>query len=166
MDPFLGEIRAFGFGLIPKNWLPCDGRLMPVSTNQALFALLSVRYGGNGTTTFGLPDLRGRVPLGFSANDQLGLLNGTETVTLSVNQIPQHTHSVSCSSTVATTSDPTNAVMAEAAGGLGAYGVPNGSFLAPTAVALGGGSQPHQNMQPSLVVNWCIAISGIFPARN
>lgn len=166
MEPFLGEIRAFAFGQVPRGWLLCNGAILPISTNQALFALLGNRYGGNGSTNFGLPDLRGRTPIGYGGGVVLGLIDGTENVTLTPSQMPQHTHQLLSSAAVATTNVPGGNVMAEAANGLSAYGAPTNSFMAATAVDISGGSQPHQNMQPSLVINWCIASSGIFPPRN
>ena len=128
--------------------------------------LLGTRYGGNGSTNFGLPDLRGRAPIGYGGGVVLGLIDGTENVTLTPSQMPQHTHQLLSSAAVATTNVPGGNVMAEAANGLSAYGAPTNSFMAATAVDISGGSQPHQNMQPSLVINWCIASSGIFPPRN
>ncbi|ATH12109.1 phage tail protein [Delftia acidovorans] len=166
MEPFLGEIRAFAFGQVPRGWLLCNGAILPINTNQALFALLGTQYGGNGSTTFGLPDLRGRTPIGYGGSVVLGLIDGTENVTLTPSQMPQHTHQLLSSAAVATTNVPGGNVMAEAANGLSAYGAPTNSFMAATAVDISGGSQPHQNMQPSLVINWCIASSGIFPSRN
>ncbi|KAF1056969.1 MAG: hypothetical protein GAK34_00039 [Delftia tsuruhatensis] len=166
MEPFLGEIRAFAFGQVPRGWLLCNGAILPISTNQALFALLGTKYGGNGSTNFGLPDLRGRTPIGYGGGVVLGLIDGTENVTLTPSQMPQHTHQLLSSAAVATTNVPGGNVMAEAANGLSAYGAPTDSFMAAAAVDISGGSQPHQNMQPSLVINWCIASSGIFPPRN
>ncbi|KLO57096.1 phage tail protein [Delftia sp. WSY_4] len=166
MEPFLGEIRAFAFGQVPRGWLLCNGAILPISTNQALFALLGTKYGGNGSTNFGLPDLRGRTPIGYGGGVVLGWIDGTENVTLTPSQMPQHTHQLLSSAAVATTNVPGGNVMAEAANGLSAYGAPTDSFMAAAAVDISGGSQPHQNMQPSLVINWCIASSGIFPPRN
>lgn len=166
MDPFLGEIRAFAFNRIPRGWLLCNGSLLAVNTNQALFALLGVRYGGNGTTNFALPDLRGRAPLGYGGSVAIGLSSGTETVTLTAGEIPQHTHKVMGNGTAATTNAPAGSSMAEAASGLNAYGSPTNHYMAPAAVERIGGSLPHQNMQPSLVVSWCIASSGIYPSRS
>lgn len=166
MDPFLGEIRAFAFGQVPRGWLLCNGAILSVISNQALFALLGNQYGGNGSTTFGLPDLRGRAPIGYGSGVVLGLIDGTESVTLTPGQMPLHTHQLLSSAAVATTNVPGGNVMAEAANGLSAYGAATNSFMAAAAVNISGGSQPHQNMQPSLVINWCIASSGIFPSRN
>ncbi|MDR0202702.1 MAG: tail fiber protein [Delftia acidovorans] len=166
MDPFVGEIRAFAFGQAPRGWLLCNGALLSINTNQALFSLLGTRYGGNGSTTFGVPDLRGRAPIGFGGSVVLGMIDGTESVTLTSSQMPQHTHQLLSSTTVATTNAPAGNVMAEAANGLAAYGAPTNSFMAAPAVDISGGSQPHQNMQPSLVINWCIANYGIFPTRD
>lgn len=166
MEPFLGETRAFAFGITPKGWLPCDGRLLAIQQNQALFSLLGVAYGGNGNTTFGLPDLRGRTPLGYGGAVAMGTQSGSETVALTAAQVPAHTHAVYASTATASIAAPSTASLATLPTAT-AYAAPNGSdALAAGAVALSGGDQPHENMQPSLAVNWCIATTGLFPSRS
>jgi microcystin-dependent protein len=166
-EPFLGEIRAFGFNFAPRGWAMCNGQLLPIAQNQALFSLLGTTYGGNGQTTFALPDLRGRVPIhmgqgpGLSSKD-LGEQAGQEAQTLSVNEMPAHTHAQPASSGEQDTNRPGNAVPAR--GGVYAGSGDGSTFMDPTTTT--GGSQPHNNMQPYLVLNYCIAITGIFPSRN
>lgn len=166
MEPFLGEIRPFAFGFTPKGWLSCDGRQMNVMQNQALYALLGNRYGGNGNTTFNLPDLRGRTPLGCGATTPLAQQGGTETVALTAAQVPSHAHAVLATSTAASTAAPGGGALANLPTGTNAYAAPNSSTLNAAAVSTSGASQGHENMQPALAVNWCIATSGLFPTRN
>ena len=172
MDPFLGEIRAFAFGRIPYGWLPCDGRQMAVNQYQALFALLGNRYGGNGTTYFNLPDLRGRAPLHFGQDSggrvvPIAEQGGTETVALTHFEMPAHNHGMLATSATATTNVPTNAALATCADTTHVYGTPApGALLASAAVSDSGAGDGHENMQPSLAVSFCIATIGIFPTRN
>ena len=168
MDPFIGELRCFGFGFAPNGWALCAGQLMSISQNTALFSLLGTMYGGNGQTTFGLPDLQGRIPMGMGQGAGLsgrtqGELGGTESVTLIGQQIPAHNHSVAGSSTAAGKS-PEASVPAFTAGG-SSYGTTTDLTMSPAMVGGGGGSQPHDNVQPYLVLNWCIATEGIYPSR-
>lgn len=169
MDPFVGEIRLFGFNFAPRGWAFCDGSLLAIAQNTALFSLLGTMYGGDGRTTFGLPDLRGRVPLGFGQGPGLtartqGESAGSETVTLTPPQLPPHGHTVAAAST-ATTKNPAGAVPAFTAGGT-SYGAAPDLSMSPAMIGGGGTSQPHPNMQPYLALNWCIALTGIFPPRN
>jgi microcystin-dependent protein len=167
MDPFLGETRAFAFGNIPKNWLPCDGRMLAIQQNQALFSLLGVAYGGDGVNNFALPDLRGRAPTGYGGSVPIGQKSGSENVTLTAAEVPTHTHAVYASTAAASIAAPSTASLATLPASASAYAVPSGSAtLAAGAVASSGADQAHQNMQPSLVVNWCIATRGIFPSRS
>jgi microcystin-dependent protein len=167
MDPFLGETRAFAFGITPRGWAPCDGRLLSVQQNSALFSLLGTFYGGDGITTFALPDLRGRAPLGCDGSVAIGARSGTETVTLTAAQVPSHTHAAYASTAAASTAAPSTASLAPLPEGFSAYAAPAANTtLAASAVATSGASQPHENMQPSLAVNWCIAINGIYPSRS
>ena len=165
-EPFLGEIRAFGFNFAPRGWAMCSGQILPIAQNTALFSLLGTTYGGNGQTTFALPDLRGRAPVhqgqgpGLS-NKSLGEQAGQETHTLIVTEMPAHTHSQPASNAEQDTNRPVNAVPAR--GGVYA-GSGDGTFM--DANTLAGGSQPHNNMQPYLALNYCIALEGIFPSRN
>jgi microcystin-dependent protein len=168
MDPFIGELRNFGFAWAPRGWAVCQGQLLSISSNSALFSLLGTQYGGDGVTTFGLPDLRGRTPLGFGqgpglANRVTGEAAGTESVTLTQGQLPPHTHSVAGSSS-ATGKSPAASVPGFTAGG-SSYGTTTDLAMSPGMVTGGGSGQPHDNMQPFLVTNWCIATEGIYPSR-
>lgn len=180
MDPFIGEIRLFSFAKIPTGWLPCNGQTLNPKTYPALFTLLGVAYGGNGTTTFMLPDLRGRVPIhrGTSpSNTQyaIGNTGGLETVTLTASQMPTHAHTIAACSANANTLNPTNAYPAALVNS-GSNQLPVPPMFAPASksptvelsplsLASTGGSQPHTNLQPYLAMNYCIAIAGIYPPR-
>jgi microcystin-dependent protein len=168
--PFLGEIRIFACNFAPRGWAMCNGQLLPINQNQALFSLLGTNYGGNGQTTFALPNLQGRVAIhegqgsGLSAYT-LGETGGAESVTLLTTQMPQHTHSVAASSAAATGTRPGGSVPARAS--TAAYATtPDGTLMNATMLTTAGGGQPHENRQPYLVLNFCIALQGIFPARN
>lgn len=167
-DPFLGEIRIFGFNFAPRGWAFCNGQLLSISQNAALFSLLGTTYGGDGQTTFALPNLQSRVPIHFGqgpglSNYTLGESAGTETVTLTQNQIAAHSHLVNASNGDPSTTRPANGLPS----GGGAYAASSdGSTMSPGMVANAGGSQPHTNIQPYLVLNFCIALQGIFPSRN
>jgi microcystin-dependent protein len=171
-DQFVGEIRVFPFNFAPLGWAMCDGQLMAISQNTALFSLLGTQFGGNGTSNFALPNLQGSVPLdaGFGAGLSqrvIGEVGGSPTVTLTVSEIPTHSHSVACATTSNATS-PANAVFGGAGRGKpSAYALSSGTKvnMSASAVAQAGGSRPHDNMQPYLVLNFCIALQGIFPAR-
>ncbi len=175
-DVFLGEIRIFGFTFPPKGWAQCNGQLYPISQNTALFSLLGTTYGGNGQSTFGLPNLQGAAPLhpgqgsGLSNRD-LGQIGGTPAVTLATPQIPNHTHPVGASSALGTLDDPTANVWAPARlqrQTVNLYADAAGTPVAMSGntVSAAGGGQPHTNMPPYLVLNFCIALAGIFPSRN
>ena len=166
MEPFLGEIRPFGFNFAPRGWALCDGQILPINQNQALFSLLGTTYGGDGRTTFALPDLRGRSPIGFDSQRPLGGRDGEEQVTLTLGQLASHDHSVNASSDAATAGTVTGNALANTGSSL-AYG--NAASLVatnPAAVAAAGGGQAHDNMQPFLTLNYCIAVQGLFPSRN
>lgn len=167
-EPFIGEIKFFSFDWPPRNWVPCDGRLLAIAQSQALFSLIGTTFGGNGTTNFAVPDLRGRVPRHSSATTQQGVKEGTENVTLLLSQIPMHNHMVQASSTAGSQKEFENAVFAAASDEDGKlYAAPGAQqTLSPNTVSTTGGSQAHPNCQPSLVGNFCIAINGIFPSRN
>jgi len=165
-DPFIAEIKMFGGNFAPRGWALCNGQILSIAQNTALFSLLGTTYGGNGQTTFALPDLRGRVPLhpgqgpGLSPRS-LGETAGTENVTLSTAQMPQHLHQLPASGNEETTNQAVpNAVPAKG----GVYSTAPNTTMAPTAAA--GGSQPHENMPPYQAVNFIIALEGIFPSRN
>lgn len=166
--PFLGELKLMSFGFAPKGWALCHGQLLPIAQNQALFALLGTNFGGNGQTTFALPDLRGRSPMHNGAALPLGEKAGQEAVTLLPSQMPAHSHSLTATNDLANASVPGGAVpAAKGRGGMSRYGPAGGATpMGPGALASTGGSQPHDNMQPFLVLNWVIALQGIFPSRN
>jgi microcystin-dependent protein len=163
-DPFLSELRMLSFAFPPKGWALCNGQILSINQNQALFSLLGTTYGGNGQTTFALPDLRGRVPIHVGAGHTLGQQGGEQSHTVSVNELPSHLHAAAGSANAGDTVIPTGAVL----GGLaGSYGpATNLTTLSSSALASVGGSQPHQNMQPFLTLNFSIALVGIFPSRN
>ncbi len=169
--PYVGEIRMFGGNFAPVGWMFCAGQLLPISENEVLFQLIGTTYGGDGQETFQLPDLRGRVPLHQGqgsglANRVIGEQGGVETVTLSAAQIPQHTHSLLASGNVGGSSGPSGRVLAQlppATVELYAEEAPNAS-LANTSLSPAGGSQPHENRQPFLCVNFIISLFGVFPS--
>ena len=169
-EPFLGQIQLVGFTFAPHNWALCNGQLLSIEQNTALFALLGTTYGGDGVTTFALPDLRGRAPIhqgqGPSlSNYTIGEAGGSEQVTLNVNQIPSHTHQIAPASSTdqQTTNRPAGAY--PTAGGVYASNA-NGSAMGATTSAASGGGLPHSNVQPYLTMNYVIALAGIFPSQN
>ncbi|HEX8473265.1 MAG TPA: tail fiber protein [Pyrinomonadaceae bacterium] len=170
-NPFIGEIRMFGGNFAPAGWAFCDGQLIPISENDALFTLIGTTYGGDGQETFALPDLRGRIPLhqgqgpGISSNYILGERAGVEEVTLTINQIPIHTHPLSASTGTGTQQTPQGAVSAQTTAQ--AYA----SLLEPVnmssqSIGPTGGSQPHTNIQPYLSISFIISLFGLFPRPN
>lgn len=165
-EPFIGEIRIFGFNFNPNGWAACNGQLMPISQNQALFALIGTYYGGNGVQTFGLPDLRGRAVVNQGqgaglSNYVLGEVVGVEQTTLLSTQMPIHSHTQPVTNGPSTTTRPHSGV--PAAGGSYAAAGDGGAFVATSTA---GGSQPFSLLQPILVMNYCIALEGVFPSRN
>jgi len=164
-DPFIGQIGIASFGFPPRGWAFCDGQLLPINQNQALFSLLGTTYGGNGQTTFALPDLRGRVPMHVGNGHTLGERAGEENHTLSITEMPQHTHVAQGSSNSPNASTPLNNFWASNTGFSPYSGTAN-EVMSPTAISNVGGSQPHFNMSPFLTLNFCIALVGIFPSRN
>ena len=173
-NPYLGEIRCFSFGFAPKGWAQCNGQLLPINQNQALFAILGTTYGGDGRTNFALPDLQGQAPAHFGAGFLLGQTTGVVNVTLDTTQIPAHTHTIVSqivepggATEHSATPSPTAAIGPSNPDGLYNTSVGSNSVtLAPSALSSVGGSQPHPNMQPYLVLNFCVAIQGVFPTRN
>jgi microcystin-dependent protein len=170
-EPFVGEIRMFGFGFAPQGWALCNGQLLPISQNQALFSLLGTTYGGDGRTTFALPDMQSRVPVcqgqgpGLSSYAE-GQAGGAETVTLAAGQMPGHTHPVKASSSAAGSDQPGGRVLARSASHIYIAEPDTSTVMNADMLGGAGGGQPHGNIQPYLAVNFCIALSGIFPPRN
>ena len=160
-EPFLAEIRLMSFSFAPKGWALCNGQLMPINQNQALFSLLGTTYGGDGRVNFALPNYQGRLPVHADGSHPQGLSAGSETVTLTVNELPEHTHSQPARSGTPTTRSPEKA--GPAAGG--AYGQPDGTTMQIDTTPVGG-SQPHSNLQPTLAASFSIALQGIFPSRT
>ncbi len=172
-NPFLAEIRAFGFNFAPVNWLLCNGQLLPVSQYAALFSLLGTNFGGNGTTNFGLPNLQGDVPMHWGNGAGLspyvlGQPSGSSTVQLLITQMPSHRHSVQVANKGAVNTTPGPSLWLGDSADAAAYttsGTTN-TTLAQTAIGVAGNSQPHENMQPYLTVNFCISTSGVYPTRS
>jgi len=162
-DPFLGEIKMCSFNFAPKGWALCNGQFLPINQNQPLFALLGTMYGGNGQTTFALPDLRGRTPINFGGGHSQGQGGGETAHTLTASEMPAHTHSVRGGDGAANAASPANNFSAQNAG---AYSLNSNAAMSPAGVTSVGGSQPHNNMGPYLVISFCIALIGIFPSRN
>ena len=165
-NQFLGEIIPWPMGFAPKNWAICDGRTLPINQNTALFSLLGTTYGGDGIRTFNLPDLRGRMPVHVGTNYQLGQTSGEETNTLLISQLPSHLHNVKVSTGGGTSNAPLNNVPAVSTEGVRQYGTSIDQIMEADAVSSVGGSQPHDNMPPYLVINYIIALAGIYPSRS
>ncbi len=166
MDPFIGEVRMFGGTFAPLGWADCNGQLMSIAQNTALFALIGTTYGGDGQTTFALPDLRSRIPIGMQGGN-IGAASGTETVTLTTQTNGTHSHPASCGGDGITVS-PVNGYWASDVGlEVGQYTnqAPN-AVMAPDAITLSGGGQPHDNIEPYLCIRYIIALEGIFPPQN
>ena len=174
MDPFVAEIRIFPFNFAPKGWAFCDGQLLPLSQNTALFSLLGTTYGGDGKSNFALPNMQGNAPMhpgqgpGLSLHD-LGETGGSETVSLLESEIPSHSHSLNASTQDGGDSHPQDNLLAQGVG-IGQY-IPTASqgtttFLNPNSMPPAGGDQPHNNMQPYLTLNFCLALQGVYPPRT
>jgi microcystin-dependent protein len=174
MDPFVAEIRIFPFNFAPKGWAFCDGQILPLSQNTALFSLLGTTYGGDGKSNFALPNMQGNAPMhpgqgpGLSLHD-LGETGGSETVTLLESEMPSHSHALQSASPsfAGSANDPTGNVLAKAVG-INAYTTVLSPLvtMADQAIAPAGGDQPHNNMQPYLTLNFCIALQGVYPPRT
>jgi microcystin-dependent protein len=166
-EPFLAEIRMVGFNFAPRGWAFCDGQLLPINQNQALFSLIGTTYGGDGRTTFALPDLRGRTPIHLSPTYIGGQKGGEESHALSLSEMPVHGHTARATSNNPTTPIPASVVVLASSAPSEAY-APADQLAAMREGTIGnvGGSQAHENMQPYLAVNFCIALQGIFPSRN
>jgi len=166
-EPFLSEIKIMSFNFPPKGWALCNGQLMPINQNQALFALLGTTYGGDGRQTFGLPNLQGRAPMHAGSGHVLGELGGEQMHTLSIGEMPTHDHGVTATSATATSNAPSPSVMLAQSRDAFLYGAnTNMQAMDPAAVTYTGQSQPHANMQPYLTLSFCIALQGIFPSQN
>ncbi len=170
-DPFLGQLALVPYNFPPKGWALCNGQLLSINQNQALFALLGTTYGGNGQTTFALPDLRGRVPISSGqgpglSNYILGQTGGEESHTLTVSEIPAHSHLLSADTSVGTSERPNGGLPARNAAGVPQYGGSATGTMSASGVQSSGGSQPHNNMQPYVTLNWIIALQGVFPSQN
>lgn len=170
-EPFLSEIRIMSFVFAPKGWALCNGQLLPINQNQGLFSLLGTTFGGDGRVNFALPDLRGRAPIHVGSGHTLGERGGEQAHTLSISEIPTHTHTLNATSAISPDTDgnvpATNRMMAKSAASfLYATGASNLGAAAANAIANVGGSQAHLNMQPFLVLSFCIALQGIFPSAT
>ena len=174
MDPFVAEIRIFPFNFAPKGWAFCDGQILPLSQNTALFSLLGTTYGGDGKSNFALPNMQGNAPMhpgqgpGLSLHD-LGETGGSGTVSLLESEIPSHSHALMASSTNSSKPNPAGNALARISGGATPYIAPAGAPLvnfSDNALAPAGGDQPHNNMQPYLTLNFCIALQGVYPPRT
>lgn len=170
-EPFLAEVRLMGFNFAPRGWALCDGQILPINQNQSLYSLLGTTYGGDGRTSFALPDLRGRAPMHVGRSNggeahRLGQKSGEETHTLAANEMPNHDHVLSGTNDGTNLTDqPEGNLLARAAGNVYANPGTPVQLRAGTVANVGGG-QAHDNMQPYLVVNFCIALQGLFPSRN
>ena len=174
MDPFVAEIRIFPFNFAPKGWAFCDGQLLPLSQNTALFSLLGTMYGGDGKSNFALPDMQGNAPMfwgqgpGLSLHDE-GEASGSETVTLLESEIPAHSHALMANAVTADTNAPSASVSLARSKNATAYqsnSTQNLVTLSPQAITPAGGNLPHNNMQPYLTLNFCIALQGVYPPRT
>lgn len=169
-EPFLAEIRIVGFNFAPRGWAFCDGQILPINQNQSLYSLLGTTYGGDGRTTFALPDLRGRTPIHVGQSDSgfthmLGQKSGEETHTLSANEMPMHDHALQASNDPGDQNSPGGNLFANA--GTNLYAAPSNLVnLNANTVSNVGGGQAHDNMQPYIALNFCIALQGLFPSRN
>jgi microcystin-dependent protein len=164
-EPFLSEIKIMSFGFAPRGWALCNGQLLPLNQNQALFSLLGTTYGGDGRVNFGLPNLEGRAPMHMGAGHTLGERGGEQSHTLSISELPTHTHTLQGSSTSTTgNADPATRYL----GGENNlyHAAANLTSMSPSSVSVVGGSQAHLNMQPFLTLSFCIALQGIFPSQT
>jgi microcystin-dependent protein len=179
-SPFLGQITVYPYNFPPNGWADCSGQLLPISQYSALFSLLGTQYGGNGTTNFGLPDLQGRIPVGqgqlTGGSDYImGEVAGGENVTILASSMPAHSHTLTATTADGSVNNPSGLILAKPQTGGGRGGGNQGDIynpgnvdtpLAPTSLGVAGGSQPHNNIQPTLVLRYCIALQGVFPSRG
>lgn len=164
--PFLSEIKIFSFNFPPKGWALANGQTLPINQNQALFSLMGTTYGGDGVTNFKLPNLQGSVPIDQGSSYIIGQSGGSAAVTLLTSELPSHTHPASCNPNPGTLASPNGALWAADGAGNLPYSPGGGAVMAATAIGNAGGGQPHENEAPYLVLNFCIALTGIFPSRN
>jgi microcystin-dependent protein len=165
-EPFLSEIKIMSFLFAPKGWALCNGQLLPINQNQALFSLIGTYYGGDGRFNFGLPNLQGRIPMHMGSGHTLGEASGEQNHTLNMSEIPPHSHPALCSSNPGAQASPSGSFWAQDNNGNTPYAGSDGATLSPAALTNAGGSQPHVNMAPSLTLNFCIALTGIFPSQT
>ena len=171
-EPFIGEIRMFGGSFAPAGWALCAGQLMPISQNETLFNLIGTTYGGDGQSTFAVPDLQGRVPVhagqgpGITQNYQLGEKVGVPSVTLTIPQLPIHNHAYIASTAVANSNSPQDQILGQSTQRAIYFEATTTTNLAPTAVQPAGGSQPHENLMPFLTITFIISLFGVFPSQN
>lgn len=173
-EPFLAEIRIFPFNFAPRNWAFCNGQIMPIQQNAALFSLLGTNYGGNGISNFGLPNLQGSVPLHAGQGSGPGLtprvvgeVGGAASVSLLTSEMPAHNHALRAAPTPAAPNPPTSSAALARSNGTGVYTESAAlTPMSPVAIGITGGNQPHNNLQPYLTLNFCIALAGVFPSRS
>ncbi len=165
-EPFLAEVRMVGFNFAPRGWAFCDGQILPINQNQSLYSLLGTVYGGDGRTSFALPDLRSRTPIHKSSSHALGQKTGAETVTLTAAEIAAHTHTVKALAGAPTQPVPNGGYLADITDGYAAPAASSATALRSGTVTNAGGGQPHNNMQPYTTLSFCIALRGLFPSRN
>ena len=165
-QPYVGEIRMFAGNFAPAGWMFCEGQLLPISENETLFQLIGTTYGGDGQSTFALPDLRGRIPLHFGNGFTLAETGGAETVTLTVSQIPAHSHPLLATTTTATNPNASATVLGQASTFFPYVNVNPSVAMAPASIGATGGSQPHDNFQPYLCIDFIISLFGIFPSQT
>jgi microcystin-dependent protein len=165
-EPFLSEIRIMSFVFAPQGWALCNGQLLPINQNQALFSLLGTTFGGNGQTNFALPDLRSRTPIHVGSGHTLGEQGGAQSHTLSIAELPEHAHVANATTVPATTNTPGNTLLLAQSTAANLYATASSNLVAmsPAAIANTGGSQAHLNIQPFLTLSFCIALQGIFPS--
>ncbi len=165
-DPYLSEVKIFSFSFAPRGWALCNGQLLPINQNQALFSLLGTTYGGDGRVNFALPNLQGRVPIHVGTGHTLGQVGGEQAHTLSIPEMPAHQHPVNATTSTADQQYPSSAGYWAAGSAFAGFHQTVNSQMDPATVSQKGGSQAHSNMQPYLTLNYCIALQGIFPSPN
>ena len=165
-EPFISQITMFGFDFPPRTWAMCDGQVLPINNNETLYSLLGTNFGGDGRINFGLPGLQGRVPIHRGNGYNIGNIGGSETVKLSINELPKHSHQAQANSQPGDTNQPESKVLAMTPTGNPIYTAANNLNAMGAALASTGDSGAHTNMQPFQVINFCIALAGVFPPRN